>query len=169
MKVQVVNMSNNPLPKYANEPINGLVQDSGMDVYADLDNIPSKFCFEVETIKEGDHISKIIIHPGGRVLIPTGLHIAVPNGYEMQIRDRSGHALKKGLIIVNGIGTLDASYRGDCGVILGNFSNKAVSIEAGERIAQFILAKVETCEWELVDSLDKTDRGEGGYNSTGIK
>lgn len=170
MKVKVVNTSKNPLPVYANEPINGLVQDSGMDIYADLDNVPTKFCFDTEINYHDDRsVKNIVINPFGRVLIPTGIHTAIPNGFEIQVRDRSGHALKKGLIIVNGVGTIDSSYTGDIGVILCNVSNVPVVIEAGERIAQLVLAKVETCEWEQVDSLDETARGENGFNSTGTR
>lgn len=170
MKVKIVNTSNNPLPKYAHEPINGLVQDSGMDIYADMDNINPKFVFDCTVVKDDTgHVTKVILPPLGRILIPTGIHAAAPNGYEFQVRDRSGHALKKGLILVNGIGTIDSIFTGDIGVILCNVSNHEVEIEAGERIAQLVLCKVETCEWVEVDSLDTTDRGDGGYNSTGVK
>ena len=170
MKVKIINLSQNPLPKYVHEPVNGLVQDSGMDVYADFSKLNDKFMWNCDkSYDEDGNVTSITIHSLGRILIPTGIHVAIPKGYEIQVRDRSGYALKKGIIVTNGIGTIDASYRGDIGVILTNCSPTDVVIEAGERIAQLVLAKVETCEWEITESLDETERGEGGYNSTGIK
>lgn len=170
MKVKIMNLSQNPLPKYVHEPVNGLVQDSGMDIYADFSKINPKFMWDVSpTYNEDGTIKSITVHPLGRILIPTGIHCACPPGYELQVRDRSGYALKKGVQLSNGIGTIDASYRGDIGVILCNVSNQEVVIEDHERIAQLVCAKVIAVEWEQVDTLDETERGEGGYNSTGIK
>lgn len=170
MKISVVNQSQNPLPKYAHEPIDGKVQDSGMDIYADFTKINEKFNFGCTLNKdEQGNIVSITMHSLDRILIPTGIHVATPLGYEIQVRDRSGYALKKGIIVTNGIGTIDAIYRGDIGVVLTNCSREDVVIEAGEKIAQLVCCKVKAVEWELTDTLDETVRGEGGYNSTGIK
>ena len=109
----------------------------------------------------------ITIQPFDRVLISTGLKIALPIGYEAQIRPRSGLALKKGITVLNTPGTIDADYRGDIGIILINLGKEAVKIEPGERIAQMIINKYETITWKEVDSLEKTERGDGGFGSTG--
>ncbi len=159
MKVNIVNTSYNPLPVRADEG------SSGYDVYAALNFIDFKFLYDGAAIK-GD---KLILPPGSRALVPTGLYVAIPQGYEIQVRDRSGLALKQGLIITNGIGTIDSSYRGSIGVILTNTSKSEVVISSGERIAQLVLMKVETIDWNLVNHLDETDRGEGGFGSSGIK
>jgi dUTP pyrophosphatase len=102
-----------------------------------------------------------------RAIIPTGLALAIPKGYEAQIRPRSGLAAKHGIAMANGVGTIDADYRGELGVIVVNLSKETFVIEPGMRIAQMIIAKHETAEWELVESLDATERGAGGYGSTG--
>lgn len=144
MKVKVINVSNNPLPEYATK------YSAGCDVRANI-------------------LEDILIHPGERVLIPTGLHCAIPIGYEIMVRPRSGLALKHGITVLNTPGCIDADFRGEIGVILINHSHKAFKIEPGDRIGQLILNKVEQIEWEEVDKLDTTDRGSNGYNSTGIK
>lgn len=144
MKIKVINKSNNPLPKYESS------QAAGLDIRADIDH-------------------PIIISPMKRCLIPTNLYTAIPSGYEVQIRPRSGLALKKGITVLNTPGTIDADYRGNWGVILMNLGDEDFIVNPGDRIAQAILNKVEQIEWEEVESLDETERGQGGFNSTGIK
>lgn len=143
MKIKVINKSNNPLPKYESS------QAAGLDIRADIDH-------------------PIIISPMKRCLIPTNLYTAIPSGYEVQIRPRSGLALKKGITVLNTPGTIDADYRGNWGIILMNLGDEEFIVNPGDRIAQAILNKVEQIEWEEVESLDETERGQGGFNSTGI-
>lgn len=143
MKIKVINKSNNPLPKYESS------QAAGLDIRADIDH-------------------PIIISPMKRCLIPTNLYTSIPIGYEVQIRPRSGLALKKGITVLNTPGTIDADYRGNWGVILMNLGDEDFIVNPGDRIAQAILNKVEQIEWEEVESLDETERGQGGFNSTGI-
>jgi len=111
----------------------------------------------------------ITLKPLQRCLVPTGLFIALPKGYEAQVRPRSGLALKKGVTVLNSPGTIDADYRGEVCVILVNLSNDDFIIEDGERIAQMVVARHETVEWESVEKLDATERGEGGFGHTGVK
>lgn len=164
MKVQVVRNTTNELPKYADEGC------SGMDLRADFSHLNYDYLFNCEVIKkiDSDYPNKLIINPGGRALIPTGLHVAIPKGYELQVRGRSGLALKHGISITQGLGTIDASYRGDIGILLTNTGTEPFTIEPGDRIAQAVVAKVEHIEWEEVESLDKTERGEGGFGHTGV-
>lgn len=140
--VKVINRSSFSLPQYQTE------HAAGLDLQAAID----------EAIDLG---------PLERKLIKTGLFLALPEGTEAQVRPRSGLALKKGLSVLNSPGTIDADYRGEVGVILVNLSNEAVRIEPGERIAQLVLARYETIEWNEVEILDETDRGSGGFGSTG--
>ena len=144
MIVQIINKSNNKLPEYATS------QSAGMDLRANIEK-------------------PIILTPLERKLIPTGLHIALPVGYEAQVRPRSGLALKHGITVLNTPGTIDADYRGDIGVILINLSNEPFEIKPGERIAQLVIAKYEQISWEQVEVLDETERGDGGYGHTGVK
>ena len=144
LKVKVVNKGNQALPEYATS------QSAGMDLRANID-------------------SPILIKSLDRKLIPTGLHIALPEGYEAQIRPRSGLALKKGITCLNTPGTIDADYRGDVGVILVNLSHEDFVVQPGERIAQMVIGKFDQVEWEVVDDLDETERGEGGFGHSGIK
>lgn len=144
MKIKIVNKSHHPLPAYATE------QSAGMDLRANIDE-------------------PIVLKPMERRLVPTGLHIALPVGYEAQVRPRSGLALKKGITVLNAPGTVDADYRGDVGVILINLSDEPFIIEDGERIAQMVIARHEHAEFIPVDVLDETERGEGGYGHTGVK
>lgn len=144
MKINIVNKSNNPLPGYSTD------HSAGMDLRANLT--------EVKTLK-----------PLERILIPTGLYIELPVGYEAQVRPRSGLALKKGLSVLNTPGTIDADYRGEIGVILINLSNEEVTIENGERICQMVISKHEQAELIQVEVLNETDRGAGGFGSTGVK
>lgn len=142
MNVQINNRSHHPLPEYKT------LDSAGMDLRA----------FISETV---------VLSPGQRTLIPTGLHIALPPGFEAQVRPRSGLALKKGITVLNTPGTVDADYRGDVGVILINLSDEDFTIEDGDRIAQLIIAPYTRVEWTPVQELDETTRGEGGFGSTG--
>ena len=144
MKVQVVNKGHQPLPAYAT------VQSAGMDLRANIDE-------------------PIVLKPLERRLIPTGLHIALPAGYEAQVRPRSGLALKKGITVLNSPGTIDADYRGEVGVRLINLSQEDFVVNDGERIAQMVIARHEQAEFVEVDVLNETERGEGGYGHTGVK
>lgn len=144
MQVQVLNNSHHPLPTYATE------QSAGMDLRANLDE-------------------PIVLRPLERTLVPTGLHIALPVGFEAQIRPRSGLAIKKGITVLNTPGTIDADYRGEIKVILVNLSNEDFVIEDGERIAQMVVARHETVVWDSVEILDETERGSGGFGHTGKK
>lgn len=168
MKVQVINKSQWELPKYET------LFSAGMDVRGDfsriklIDGKPEKFFFDADAVGIDRGVAKTIeIKPGGRCLIPTGLFVAIPQGYEFQCRMRSGLALKMGLTLTNGIGTIDADYRGEIGIILTNTSNVPVRINDGERLMQLVLAKHEVAEWEEVEVLPETDRGEGGFGHTG--
>ena len=144
VKIKVVNAGRQPLPAYATS------QSAGMDLRANLD-------------------APVTLRPLERRLIPTGLHIALPAGYEAQVRPRSGLALKHGITVLNSPGTIDADYRGELMVLLVNLSDTDFTVNAGERIAQMVVARHETVEWEPADVLDETERGEGGYGHTGVK
>jgi deoxyuridine 5''-triphosphate nucleotidohydrolase (dut) len=144
MKIKVVNRGHQPLPQYATP------QSAGMDLRANLDEA-------------------VTLQPLERRLIPTGLHIALPAGYEAQVRPRSGLALKKGITVLNSPGTIDADYRGEIGVVLINLSQEPFVVNDGERIAQMIIARHEQGELTEVEVLDETERGEGGYGHTGVK
>ena len=144
MKVNIINKGHQPLPQYATE------QSAGMDLRANLD--------EPVTLK-----------PLERKLIPTGLHIALPAGFEAQVRPRSGLALKKGITVLNTPGTIDADYRGEIGVVLINLSQEDIIVNDGERIAQMVIARHEKADFIEVEVLDETERGEGGYGHTGVK
>ena len=144
MKVKIVNKSKHSLPEYST------MHSAGMDIRANLE-------------------SEIILAPGERRLVPTGLYIAIPEGYEAQMRPRSGLALKNGISLVNTPGTIDADYRGEIGIILINFSSEPFVIHDGDRICQMVIKKFETITWEETESLDSTDRGEGGFGHTGKK
>jgi dUTP pyrophosphatase len=144
LKVKVINRSRFDLPRYAT-PLS-----AGMDVRANIDEA-------------------VVLRPLERAMIPTGLSIELPEGYEMQIRPRSGLAAKHGITVLNSPGTIDADYRGEIRVILVNLSNEEFRIEAGERIAQMVVARHEQVEWELTEELAESERGEGGFGSTGKK
>ncbi len=143
LKVKIINRSRHQLPAYA------AALSAGMDVRASLD-------------------APVELAPGERRLIPTGLYIALPEGYECQVRPRSGLALRHGITLVNTPGTVDADYRGEIGVILINLGQEPFIIADGERIAQLVVKRYERVEWEPVESLDTTIRGEGGFGSTGL-
>lgn len=144
LKVKVINRSRFDLPRYAT-PLS-----AGMDVRANIDEA-------------------VVLRPLERAMIPTGLSIELPEGYEMQIRPRSGLAAKHGITVLNSPGTIDADYRGEIRVILVNLSNEEFRIEAGERIAQMVVARHEQVEWELTEELGESERGAGGFGSTGKK
>ena len=166
MEVKVVNKSNNLLPKYETP------QSAGLDVRADFSRVtpqnPIKIFGEGEILFNGNSHQKTMLRlePGSRALIPTGLFTAIPEGYEIQVRPRSGLALKKGVELSNSPGTIDADYRSEIGVILKNGGLDTIWIEDGERICQFVLNKVERIDWNIVESLDKTERNRG-FGSTG--
>ena len=144
LKVKINNRGRQPLPTYAT------ALSAGMDLRANIEE-------------------DITLLPLQRQLVPTGLHIALPEGYEAQIRPRSGLALKHGITVLNTPGTVDADYRGELMVLLVNFSNEPFIVKDGERIAQMVIAKHENVCFELVDTLDETERGTGGYGHTGLK
>ena len=143
MKIRIINPSPHALPPYATP------QSAGMDLCANLD-------------------APVTLPSLGRALIPTGLYIALPQGYEAQIRPRSGLALKKGITLLNTPGTIDADYRGEIGVIVANLSAEPFTIADGDRIAQMVVARHETVCWEAVERLDDTARGDGGFGHTGV-
>lgn len=143
MKVQIINKSKHPLPAYAT-PLS-----AGLDLRANIE-------------------SAVTLQPMERKLIPTGLYIALPEGYEAQVRPRSGLALKKGITVLNSPGTIDADYRGEICVILINLSTEPFIIEDGERIAQMVIARHEQAQWEQVEILNETERGAGGFGHTGV-
>ena len=144
IKVQIVNKGKQQIPTYATP------QSAGMDLRANIEE-------------------PLVLNSLERRLIPTGLHIALPEGYEAQVRPRSGLAIKHGITCLNTPGTIDADYRGDVGVILINLSNEPFTINPGDRIAQMIISTFGQVEWEVVDELSETERGEGGFGHTNIK
>lgn len=160
INVPVINKSSNELPKYAHKG------DAGFDLRANVEEIKNdNYLFNAIRL----NATTIILNPGGRVLIPTGLYMAIPEGYELQIRPRSGLALKHGITVVNTPGTIDAVYRGNIGVILKNDGTESFIIEQGDRIAQGVLNKVEEANLIETDSLDETDRSDSGYGKSGVK
>ena len=144
MNINIINKSSHDLPHYETSA------SAGMDLRANIS----------ETVT---------LQPLGRAIIKTGLFIALPVGFEAQVRPRSGLAAKKGITVLNSPGTIDADYRGEIGVILVNLSNEEFAIENGERIAQLVIAKHERADWVEVEELSETSRGEGGFGSTGVK
>ena len=142
--IKVVNKGHHPLPQYATS------QSAGMDLRANLDN-------------------PVVLQPLERRLIPTGIYIALPEGYEAQVRPRSGLALKKGITVLTAPGTIDADYRGEVGVVLINLSQEPFTVNDGERIAQMVFARYEQGNLVPVEVLDETERGAGGYGHTGVK
>tara|TARA_B100001094_G_scaffold226189_1_gene220559 strand:- start:110 stop:544 length:435 start_codon:yes stop_codon:yes gene_type:complete len=144
MKVKVVNKSKHDLPNYST------TASAGMDVRANIDN-------------------PFTLKPLERTIVKTGLFLELPVGYEVQVRPRSGLAFKKGITVLNSPGTIDADYRGEVGVILVNLSSEEFVIEDGERIAQMVIAKHEQASWIEVETLEETERGVGGFGSTGVK
>ena len=161
MIVHVINKSNNPLPKYESKLA------AGMDIRADFSRVSSENPIKCFGAAQYDFNTKILtLSPGSRALIPTGIFTAIPEGYEVQMRPRSGLAIKKGLNLINCVGTIDADYRNEWGIPLVNQGLEAVSIENGERVCQAVLNKVEQIDWKEVDLLTGEDRG-GGFGHTG--
>lgn len=144
VKVQIINKGKQPLPQYATP------QSAGLDLRANIDE-------------------PFTLHPLERRIVPTGLYIALPEGYEAQVRPRSGLALKHGITVLNSPGTIDADYRGELGILLINLSNEDFVVNPGERVAQMIVARCEQAELVPVEVLDETERGAGGYGHTGVK
>ena len=144
MNVAIINKSNNPLPAYETSA------SAGLDIRANIEETN-------------------ILQPGERKLIKTGLFLEIPKGFEAQVRPRSGLALKNGITVLNSPGTIDADYRGEIGVILINHGKENFEINNGDRIAQLVFAKVEQAVWNITESLSETERGEGGFGSTGKK
>ena len=142
MKVQIINKSHHQLPQYAT------IQSAGVDLRANLSD-------------------PVVLAPMQRALIPTGLYISLPAGYEAQVRPRSGLAIKKGITVLNSPGTIDADYRGEICIILINLSQEEFVVNDGERVAQMIIARHDQAEWVEVETLDETDRGAGGFGHTG--
>jgi dUTP pyrophosphatase len=142
MQIEIINRSKHPLPKYET------IFSAGMDLYADIEE-------------------SIVLKPMQRTLVKTGLFIALPDNYEAQIRPRSGLSYKKGITVLNSPGTIDADYRGEIGVILINLSEENFIVKDGERIAQMVIAPYVKAQWSEVEELAATDRGEGGFGSTG--
>jgi len=162
LKVKVVNKSKFALPIYQTEG------SSGVDVKCDLSRLDINKLFDAYTsLNTNQDIKEIIIKPEGRCLLPTGLFVSIPRGYEIQVRPRSGLALKQGITVLNSPGTIDSDFTGEIGIILTNQSDKLAKIVDGDRIAQLVLTKCESIDWELVDSLDETERGDGGFGHTG--
>lgn len=142
MKIKLINKSNNPIPKYAT------IGSSGMDLMA--------------------YVNKPInLKPLERKIISTGIYMSIPEGYEIQVRARSGMSIKHGITVINGIGTIDSDYRGEIGVLLVNLSNEEYTIQNGDKIAQMVVSKYEKAEFEEVNSLDETERNSGGFGHTG--
>lgn len=143
MNIQIINKNPKGLPQYAT------AGSAGMDLYSNIEN-------------------SITIQPGTRVIVPTGVYIILPTGYEAQIRSRSGLAAKYGISVLNSPGTIDSDYRGEIAVILYNSSDQEYTVSPGDRIAQMVVARYETVEWEEVTKLNTSERGEGGFGSTGV-
>lgn len=144
MKVKVVNKSKWPVPQYATS------QSAGVDLRANTEK-------------------EIVLGPLERAIIPTGLYLEIPAGYEAQVRPRSGLAAKKGITVLNAPGTIDADYRGEVGVILVNLSNEPFTVVPGERVAQMVFARFEQVDWVETETLEESERGAGGFGSTGVK
>lgn len=142
MKIKIINRSRHALPSYQT------ALSAGMDLRAFVD-------------------APVVLRPMERAIVPTGLYIALPEGFEAQVRPRSGLAIKSGITCLNSPGTIDADYRGEIGVILANLSAENFTVNDGDRIAQLVVARYEKAEWEAVEALDETDRGAGGFGSTG--
>lgn len=160
MEVKVINKSLNPLPVYAKDG------DSGVDLRADFTNLNEDLMFGAAY----DDVRKVlIIFSGGRCIVPTGLHTSFPPGYEIQIRPRSGLAIKHGIMVVNSPGTIDSGYRNEWGVILMNLGEEPFEIKEGDRIAQAILTRVSKIDWKDVEQLDNSDRGLTGYGDSGVE
>lgn len=174
--IDIINNSPFDLPNYATEG------SAGMDLKLDLSQeinkdfiigkavmIKSDYTIVNKNFEAENPITKIILYPQTRIILNTGLFIQLPSGYEAQIRPRSGASFKKGYTVLNSPGTIDCDYTGQIGVIVGNFTDKPIELEHGERIAQMVISKYEKINWREVESLNKTERGDGGFGHTGKK
>lgn len=162
MKIQLIKNTSNELPKYET------IESAGCDLRAELSLINEDLLFNAWLMYPSKDESVLKIAPGGRALIPTGLKMALPSGYEGMVRPRSGLALKYGITVLNTPGCVDSDYRGDVGVILINHGDKTFTVNQGDRIAQLIVNKIEQVEFEVVNELDDTARGAGGFGSTNV-
>lgn len=171
MKVQIINKSKHATPKYSTPSSAGLDVRGDFSLFKDtyLVGDPIGFGCAVLEVDEEWKPSKILIPPSGRIMIPTGLYIALPDGYEMQVRPRSGLAFKHGITVMNSPGTIDADYRGECNTILVNSGTESFELEDGERMCQWVCAEVTQVEWEETDTLSETERSVGGFGHTGRK
>lgn len=164
MQVQIIKTTSNELPKYETPA------SAGLDLRAELSLFNSRLSYNTDIVYTLDgKCDSIYINPGGRALIPTGLQMALPIGYEAQVRPRSGLALKCGITVLNSPGTIDADYRGDVGVVLINHGKEPFKVCTGDRIAQMVITKHEQVDFVEVDVLTETDRGVGGFGHTGSK
>lgn len=162
MQVQVIRNTLNQLPKYETP------ESAGCDLRAELNLINEKFLFNAEAFYTLDNVAtELIIYPGGRALIPTGIKMALPVGFEAQVRPRSGLALKYGITVLNTPGTIDSDYRGDVGVVLINHGTEPFVVNQGDRIAQLVITQITQVQFVPVDELQETNRGTGGFGSTG--
>lgn len=163
IKIKIKNISNNPNPEYAHS------DDSGMDIRAWVDGVDFKEIFDSQKTKLEDGTMCLVIHSNKTLVVPTGIFVEIPEGYEIQFRSRSGLAAKTSISILNSPGTIDAGYRGELKAILHNHSNVPYIIRNGDKVGQLVLQKVPKIEWVLTDdSLSITNRGEKGFGSTGV-
>lgn len=167
MNVKIVNKSGHPLPKYATSG-SSCVDLQAYIVGKSLAEFKFHGNVEFHNNQFDESKSWIVINPGGRILIPTGIYIQLPEGYEAQVRPRSGLAIKHGITVLNTPGTIDSDYTGEIGVILHNAGNKPFSVSDGDRIAQMCIKRYEKAEFEEVDTLEETERGQQGFGHTGV-
>ena len=162
MQVQIIRNTLNQLPRYETP------ESAGCDLRAELNLINEKLLFNAEAVYTLDNVAtELIIYPGGRALIPTGIKMALPVGFEAQVRPRSGLALKHGITVLNTPGTIDSDYRGDVGVVLINHGTEPFVVNQGDRIAQLVITQITQVQFVPVDELQETNRGTGGFGSTG--
>ena len=162
MQVQIIRNTLNQLPRYETP------ESAGCDLRAELNLVNEKLLFNAEAVYNIDNLAtELIIYPGGRALIPTGIKMALPVGFEAQVRPRSGLALKYGITVLNTPGTIDSDYRGDVGVVLINHGTEPFVVNQGDRIAQLVITQITQVQFVPVDELQETNRGTGGFGSTG--
>lgn len=162
MQVQVIRNTLNQLPRYETP------ESAGCDLRAELNLVNEKLLFNAQTVRTLENVvTELIIYPGGRALIPTGIKMALPVGFEAQVRPRSGLALKYGITVLNTPGTIDSDYRGDVGVVLINHGTEPFVVNQGDRIAQLVITQITQVQFVPVDELQETNRGAGGFGSTG--
>lgn len=162
MQVQVIRNTLNQLPRYETP------ESAGCDLRAELNLVNEKLLFNAKAVRTLENVvTELIIYPGGRALIPTGIKMALPVGFEAQVRPRSGLALKYGITVLNTPGTIDSDYRGDVGVVLINHGTEPFVVNQGDRIAQLVITQITQVQFVPVDELQETNRGAGGFGSTG--